>query len=85
MDTELDLASEIDYGLMMGGAEGLAFRTIVASGKNSRYPHHDPTSDKLEGALAISGRFTEGTVPTSRAPFSSGVGKKKRDSMRCMR
>jgi Xaa-Pro aminopeptidase len=39
---ERDIAARIDFGLKMGGFEGTAFDTIVASGPNSALPHARP-------------------------------------------
>ncbi len=46
---EHEIAAEIDYGLKMGGFEGLAFDTIVASGPNSALPHAQPGPRVLQG------------------------------------
>lgn len=40
--TELDVAAELEYIMKMNGGDGLAFDTIVASGKNSAKPHAVP-------------------------------------------
>ncbi|RLA76016.1 MAG: hypothetical protein DRG33_08285, partial [Deltaproteobacteria bacterium] len=45
--TEMEVAEEIDRLMMANGAQGTAFSTIVAFGKNSGYPHHYPTKKKL--------------------------------------
>jgi Xaa-Pro aminopeptidase len=37
--TEAALRAEIDYQVLLGGGEGAAFPTIVASGLNGSYPH----------------------------------------------
>jgi Xaa-Pro aminopeptidase len=44
---ELEVSAEIEYQMKALGASGCAFETIVASGKNSAYPHARPTSKRL--------------------------------------
>jgi Xaa-Pro aminopeptidase len=44
---ELEVSAEIEYQMKSLGASGSAFETIVASGKNSAYPHARPTSKRL--------------------------------------
>ncbi len=39
VDTELELAAELEYFLKKKGAQGLSFETIVASGSRSAMPH----------------------------------------------
>lgn len=46
--TEIEIAFEIEKYMKTHGAEGLAFDTIVASGKNSSLPHAIPTDRKIE-------------------------------------
>lgn len=46
--TERDVARELESLLLDGGADGIAFDTIVASGPNSAVPHHRPTGRELE-------------------------------------
>lgn len=46
--TEIEIASEIENFFLRNGADGLAFDTIVASGKNSSKPHAIPTSKAIE-------------------------------------
>lgn len=41
--TEVDVALALDTAMRRGGAESVAFETIVASGPNSAKPHHHPT------------------------------------------
>jgi Xaa-Pro aminopeptidase len=36
---EYEVAAEMEYGMRKGGASGIAFETIVASGPNSAFPH----------------------------------------------
>ncbi len=40
--TEEHFALELDTAMRRGGAEGVAFETIVAAGENSAMPHHRP-------------------------------------------
>lgn len=52
--TEKELAARAEYAMRKAGSEGRSFDTIVASGKNSAYPHVT-TSDKkvAKGDLII--------------------------------
>ena len=45
---ELEVAAEIEYEVRKRGAEGLAFKTIVASGFRSSFPHADSTEKKIK-------------------------------------
>ncbi len=51
--TEKEIAYEIEKFFRDNGADGLAFDTIVASGKNSSKPHAVPTDKKIEAGDAI--------------------------------
>ncbi len=51
--TEKEIAFEIEKFFRDNGADGLAFDTIVASGKNSSKPHAVPTDKKIEVGDAI--------------------------------
>ena len=51
--TELEIAAKINYLAMMGGASGMSFDTIVASGFRSAMPHGRPTSKKIQKGDAI--------------------------------
>lgn len=46
--TEKEIAYEIERFFRVKGADGLAFDSIVASGKNSSKPHAMPTDKKIE-------------------------------------
>lgn len=46
--TEKELALEIEYKMRKSGAEGIAFNTIVASGKRSAFPHATPTTNHIQ-------------------------------------
>lgn len=50
--TEKEIALELDYAMLRGGADALSFQTIVVSGENSSLPHGVPGSRRLrEGDL----------------------------------
>jgi len=46
--TEKEIASTINKIMRSSGAQGLAFRTIVASGNHTAFPHHRPTNRKIK-------------------------------------
>ena len=46
--TEKDIALELDFYMLRGGAEALSFETIAVSGKNSSMPHGVPSFKKIE-------------------------------------
>ncbi len=45
--TEEELSLALDTAMRRGGAESVAFETIVASGPNSAKPHHSPTDRSM--------------------------------------
>lgn len=47
-DTELELKKRLEEKMLLLGADGIAFNTIVAFGKNSAIPHHVSGEDRLE-------------------------------------
>lgn len=47
-ETEIEIAAEIEYKMRKLGSEGTPFDTIVASGKNSVFPHREATEKKIE-------------------------------------
>ena len=51
--TEKEIATEIEYRMKKRGADGVAFETIVASGKRSSLPHGVATDKKIEYGDAI--------------------------------
>jgi Xaa-Pro aminopeptidase len=52
--TEREIAAELDYRMMLAGAEGPAFDAVVASGPNSSLPHAGITDRVLaEGDLVV--------------------------------
>ncbi|MDD5503047.1 MAG: M24 family metallopeptidase, partial [Candidatus Thermoplasmatota archaeon] len=46
--SEQRMAAELDYILRTKGAQSMSFATIIASGSNSAYSHHDNTDRKLK-------------------------------------
>lgn len=46
--TERELMAEINYNMVVGGADKYSFETITAFGANSAQPHHHPSDVKLE-------------------------------------
>ena len=51
---EYEVAAEIEYGMRKGGASGIAFETIVASGPNSAFPHGGCSDRKIrKGDLVV--------------------------------
>jgi len=53
-NTEREIAAELDYRMMLSGADGAAFETVVASGPNSSLPHAGITDRVLEeGDLVV--------------------------------
>ncbi len=52
-DTEKDVAAFIEEFVLMQGASGLSFETIVAFGVGGAEPHHVPTDCKLEKGMLV--------------------------------
>jgi len=46
--SERDIALELEFAMRRGGAEGIAFDTIVASGPQGALPHHHPNDRQLQ-------------------------------------
>ena len=46
--TERELMAEINYEMVIGGADKYSFETIVAFGAHTAEPHHHPSDFKLE-------------------------------------
>lgn len=46
--TEREIALDMEFFMRKNGSEGIAFDTIVVSGKNSSSPHGVPTDKKIE-------------------------------------
>lgn len=46
--SEIDIAMHLDHKIRMCGASGSAYETIVASGKNSSFPHARPSGKIIE-------------------------------------
>lgn len=51
--TEIEIARFLEERMMLSGAEGLAFETIVASGPNGALPHAVPTKRKIKEGDAV--------------------------------
>lgn len=51
--TEKEISAEIEYRMKKKGAEGVAFETVVASGKRSSLPHGTATDKKIEYGDAV--------------------------------
>jgi Xaa-Pro aminopeptidase len=47
--TEKQIAFELERAMILNGADGIAFETIVASGPNSSMPHAVPTDRVIQG------------------------------------
>jgi Xaa-Pro aminopeptidase len=45
--TERDVSRDLENRMLDGGADGLSFETIVATGPNSAVPHHRPTDREI--------------------------------------
>ncbi|MEW6295300.1 MAG: Xaa-Pro peptidase family protein [Candidatus Diapherotrites archaeon] len=45
---ESDLVNELEYYFKKSGAEGTAFPSIIASGRNSAVPHYNTSSEKIK-------------------------------------
>ena len=51
--TEEQFALELDTAMRRGGAESMAFETIVAAGENSAKPHHRPGGRRVRQGDAV--------------------------------
>jgi Xaa-Pro aminopeptidase len=51
--TEREIAAELDYRMVLGGADSPAFDTIVAAGAHSSLPHHRPGHAKVRPGQAV--------------------------------
>jgi Xaa-Pro aminopeptidase len=51
--TELELAAEMEYHMMRGGASGRSFATIIAFGANGAEPHYSPKNVKLSSGQSL--------------------------------
>jgi Xaa-Pro dipeptidase len=51
--TEVEVAAELEYRMMRGGASGRSFGTIVGFGPNSAEPHYSPQGVKLAPGASI--------------------------------
>ncbi len=55
--TEKEIAARMEYEMKLLGADGLAFDTIVVSGKNSSMPHGTPSEKKVASGDLITMDF----------------------------
>lgn len=46
--TEHELVNETEYFIRKNGGDKVAFETIIASGENTVYPHHNPGNRKIK-------------------------------------
>ena len=46
--TELEVAADLDHFLRNNGAKAMSFMTIVATGTNAAYSHHEPGHTKIK-------------------------------------
>ena len=51
--TEREVTAEIEYEMRKEGSDGTPFKTIVASGKNSRFPHTQPGEKEIEEGESV--------------------------------
>lgn len=55
--TEKEVMAYLEYCLKLGGADGLAFESIVVSGKNSSMPHGVPTDKPIHNGEFVTMDF----------------------------
>lgn len=82
--TELELAARLKIKAI-GVCAGVSFEPIVASGKNSRYPHHLPTNKRLEGHVLVDFGVKVGGYCSdfTRCYIKGGMKKEKEAYERC--
>ena len=51
--TELELGAELQYRMLMQGAEDMSFKPIVVAGERTSLPHGVPTQNKLSGFVTM--------------------------------
>ena len=51
--TEVELASRVESAMLAGGADGIAFETLVASGPNSALPHYRAGTRRIESGDVV--------------------------------
>ena len=51
--TEISLASRLESAMLAGGADGIAFETLVASGPNSALPHYRAGMRRIESGDVV--------------------------------
>ena len=74
-DSEIEIANFIEEFVLMQGASGLSFDTIVAFGKGGAEPHHVPTDCKLEKGMLVTidmGAVYEGYCSDFTRTFAFG-------------
>ncbi len=83
-DTEKGVADFIKGFVLMQGASGLSFETIVAFGKGGAEPHHVPTDCKLEKGMLVTidmGAVYNGYCSDFTRTFAFGEISKKQRSI----
>jgi Xaa-Pro aminopeptidase len=81
--SEREIAAELDYRMMLAGADGPAFDTVVSSGANSAMPHA-PLTDRIvaDGDMVVVdfGAVLNGYVSdTTRTFLLPGAGQRARE------
>ncbi|MDD5584955.1 MAG: Xaa-Pro peptidase family protein [Candidatus Omnitrophica bacterium] len=74
--TEKQLSIEIEKFLRLKGDNEIAFPTIVAGGKNSAYPHHEPKADELYKnffLIDLGSRYCEYCTDLTRVFFEGKI------------
>lgn len=51
--TEVELARRLESAMLTGGADGIAFQTLVASGPNSALPHYRAGTRRIESGDVV--------------------------------
>lgn len=77
--TEREIARDLESRMLMAGADGLAFDTIVASGPNGAVPHHHPTERvvgpgdlvTIDFGATVGGYHADCTRTVAVAPIAS--------------
>jgi Xaa-Pro aminopeptidase len=74
--TERQVAAELIYQMLRGGADGISFEPIVVSGPNSSKPHGEPSDRKLAVGDALTldfGALKNGYCSDMTRSFSIGT------------
>ena len=77
--TELEVAADLDHFMKKNGAKANSFPTIVATGTNSAYSHHEPGFTKIRKGDAVIvdfGVYYEGYCSDITRSFIMGKNKK---------